>query len=71
MIVFHSLSSCSFPFLVYVRHFLNHTTVLLAPPLALRRLIRLMVVPALIRNNTFDLKLEIDYVKNCWCYRLW
>ena len=31
--VFHSLSSCSFPFLVYVRHFLNHIIVFLAPPL--------------------------------------
>ena len=34
--VFHSLSSFSFPFLVYVRHFLNHANVFLAPPLAQR-----------------------------------
>ena len=30
--VFHSLSSCSFPFLVYVRHFLNHTIVFFGAP---------------------------------------
>jgi len=34
--VFCSLSSCSFPFLVYVRHLLNHTIVFLAPSLAQR-----------------------------------
>jgi len=34
--VFHSLSPCSFPFSVYVPHFLNHTIVFLAPPLTRR-----------------------------------
>ena len=33
-LVLHSLSSCSFHFLVYVRHFLNHIIVFLAPPFA-------------------------------------
>jgi len=32
--MFHSLSSCSFLFLVYVRHFLSHTINFLASPLA-------------------------------------
>ena len=44
--VFHLCSSCSFPFLVHVRHFLNRTIEFLAPPLASAigtLLVRLMV----------------------------
>ena len=42
---FHSLSSCSFPFLMYVRHSLNHTIVFLSrlcPSDQGSRLVRLM-----------------------------